>query len=68
MKQAKGATYYALLLFIGAVIMAPLASVAAAFMNLKMGFYIAGSVLTGILGSAICIRYGKEGRHGANYI
>ena len=55
-------------LVLGLFVLGPLASVSAAYMNFKLGFFLGGSILTGVLGSVVSIWYGREGRHGANYI
>jgi hypothetical protein len=49
-------------------ILGPLGGVSAAFMNFSIGFFIGGQVLAGILGSAVTLPYGPEGKHGANYM
>ena len=50
------------------LILGPLGGISAAFMNFSIGFFIGGQVLAGILGSAVTLGYGPEGKHGANYI
>ncbi len=55
-------------LALGVLLLGPLAAVSAAYMNFKLGFFLGGSILAGILGSVVSIWYGPEGRHGANYI
>lgn len=59
-------------LFLSAVaifILGPLGGIAAAYMNFKIGFFVGGQVLAGILGSAVTLRYGSErGKHYANYM
>jgi len=60
--------YYALLGFVGIMILGPLGGVAASFMNFSLGFFVGGQVLAGILGSTVTYGYGAQGRHGANYI
>ena len=42
--------------------------ISAAFMNFSIGFFVGGQVLAGILGSAVTLPYGPEGKHGANYM
>jgi uncharacterized oligopeptide transporter (OPT) family protein len=37
-------------------------------MNFSLGFFVGGQVLAGILGSAVTLGYGAEGKHGANYM
>ena len=59
-------TYVFLLL--GLLLLGPLAAVSAAYMNFKLGFFLGGSILTGVLGSVVSLWYGSDGRHGANYI
>jgi uncharacterized oligopeptide transporter (OPT) family protein len=60
---------YHLLLAASAIfIMGPLGGISAAYMNFSIGIYVAGQVLAGILGSAVTLPYGPEGKHGANYI
>ena len=60
--------YHALLLTLGILILGPLGGVTASFMNFSIGFFIGGQVLAGILGSAVTLGYGAEGKHGANYM
>jgi uncharacterized oligopeptide transporter (OPT) family protein len=60
--------YYVLLAFVAIFILGPLGAVSAAFMNFSIGFFIGGQVLAGILGSAVTLPYGPEGKHGANYM
>jgi hypothetical protein len=50
------------------LILGPLGGISAAFMNFSIGFYVGGQVLAGILGSAVTLPYGPEGKHGANYM
>jgi uncharacterized oligopeptide transporter (OPT) family protein len=50
------------------LILGPLGGISAAFMNFSIGFFIAGQVLAGILGSTVTLPYGPEGKHGANYM
>lgn len=69
MKNKPGTTkYYLVLLGLGIFLLGPLAGFSAAYMNFKLGFFLGGSMLAGVLGSAVVLLYGKEGRHGANYI
>src|ERR1043165_2398655 len=49
-------------------ILGPLGGISAAFMNFSIGFFVGGQVLAGILGSAVTLPYGPEGKHGANYM
>src|SRR4051812_38298244 len=37
-------------------------------MNFSLGFFVGGQVLAGLLGSAVTVGYGADGKHGANYI
>jgi uncharacterized oligopeptide transporter (OPT) family protein len=60
--------YYILLGAVAILILGPLGGISAAFMNFSIGFFIGGQVLAGILGSAVTLSYGPEGKHGANYI
>lgn len=60
--------YHLLLGAVAIFILGPLGGVSAAFMNFSIGFFVGGQVLAGILGSAVTLPYGPEGRHGANYI
>src|SRR6266550_5004401 len=60
--------YHLLLTAVAILILGPLGGISAAFMNFSIGFFIGGQVLAGILGSAVTLPYGPEGRHGANYI
>ena len=50
------------------LILGPLGGISAAFMNFSIGFFVGGQVLAGILGSAVTLPYGPEGKHGANYM
>jgi uncharacterized oligopeptide transporter (OPT) family protein len=60
--------YHILLAVVAILILGPLGGISAAFMNFSIGFFIGGQVLAGILGSAVTLPYGPEGRHGANYM
>lgn len=60
--------YHALLTIVAILILGPLGGVSAAFMNFSIGFFIGGQVLAGILGSAVTLPYGADGKHGANYM
>lgn len=60
--------YHLLLAATGMLVLGPLAGVTAAYMNFSLGFFVAGQVLAGLLGSAVTAGYGAAGRHGANYI
>src|ERR1041385_1520412 len=64
-----GSPGYLLLLAIVAIfILGPLGGISAAFMNFSIGFFVGGQVLAGILGSAVTLPYGPEGKHGGNYM
>lgn len=60
--------YHLLLGAVAIFILGPLGGVSAAFMNFSIGFFVGGQVLAGILGSAVTLPYGSEGKHGANYM
>ena len=60
--------YYALLGGLGMLVLGPLGGVTASFMNFSIGFFVGGQVLAGILGSTVTYGYGRDGKHGANYI
>lgn len=60
--------YHVLLSAVAILILGPLGGISAAFMNFSIGFFIAGQVLAGILGSTVTLPYGPEGKHGANYM
>ncbi len=60
--------YHLLLAGVAIFILGPLGGISAAFMNFSIGFFIAGQVLAGILGSTVTVPYGPEGKHGANYL
>lgn len=60
--------YYLMLGVVAVTILGPLGGVTAAYMNFSLGFFIGGQVLAGILGSIVTLGYGKEGKHGANYM
>ncbi|TAK99443.1 MAG: peptide transporter, partial [Verrucomicrobia bacterium] len=60
--------YHLLLASVAIFILGPLGGISAAFMNFSIGFFIGGQVLAGILGSAVTLPYGPDGKHGANYI
>lgn len=60
--------YHVLLVCVAIFILGPLGGISAAFMNFSIGFFIGGSVLAGILGSAVTLPYGPDGKHGANYM
>lgn len=60
--------YHILLAVVAILILGPLGGISAAFMNFSIGFFIGGQVLAGILGSAVTLPYGPEGKHGANYM
>lgn len=60
--------YHILLAAVAIFILGPLGGVSAAFMNFSIGIFIGGQVLAGILGSAVTLPYGPEGKHGANYM
>ena len=61
-------SYYVMLAVIAVTVLGPLGGVTAAYMNFSLGFFIGGQVLAGILGSIVTLGYGKEGKHGANYM
>src|SRR5437868_8853560 len=60
--------YHVMLSAVAIFILGPLGGVSAAFMNFSIGFFIGGQVLAGILGSTVTLPYGREGKHGANYM
>jgi uncharacterized oligopeptide transporter (OPT) family protein len=60
--------YHLMLAAVAIFFLGPLGGVSAAFMNFSIGFFVGGQVLAGILGSAVTLPYGPEGKHGANYI
>ncbi len=60
--------YHVFLTVISLFILGPLGGVTAAYMNFSLGFFVAGQVLAGILGSSVTYFYGPEGKHGANYM
>lgn len=60
--------YHILLASAAILVLGPLGGISAAFMNFSIGFFVAGQVLAGILGSAVTLPYGPPGKHGANYI
>ncbi len=60
--------YYVMLGIVAVTILGPLGGVTAAYMNFSLGFFIGGQVLAGILGSVVTLGYGKDGKHGANYM
>src|SRR5437870_6875398 len=60
--------YHLMLACVAILVLGPLGGVSAAFMNFSIGFFIGGQVLAGILGSAVTLPYGPEGKHGANYM
>jgi uncharacterized oligopeptide transporter (OPT) family protein len=60
--------YHLLLAVVAVCILGPLGGISAAYMNFSIGFFVGGQVLAGILGSAVTLGYGPEGRHGANYM
>jgi uncharacterized oligopeptide transporter (OPT) family protein len=62
------AGYFVFLGFIAIFILGPLGGVTASFMNFRLGFFVGGQVLAGILGSVVTYFYGPEGKHGANYM
>ena len=61
-------SYHILLSCVAILILGPLGGISAAFMNFSIGFFVAGQVLAGILGSVVTLPYGPEGKHGANYM
>jgi uncharacterized oligopeptide transporter (OPT) family protein len=60
--------YHLLLAATGMLVLGPLAGVTAVYMNFSLGFFVGGQVLAGLLGSAVTMGYGADGKHGANYI
>src|SRR5436190_9603285 len=60
--------YHVFLTAVALLILGPLGGISGAFMNFSIGFFIGGQVLAGILGSAVTLPYGPEGKHGANYM
>src|SRR5512136_2184573 len=60
--------YHLMLGTVAIFILGPLGGISAAFMNFSIGFFLGGQVLAGILGSAVTLPYGPEGKHGANYM
>jgi len=60
--------YHLLLGTVAILVLGPLGGISAAFMNFSIGFFVGGQVLAGILGSAVTLGYGPDGKHGANYI
>jgi len=60
--------YHLMLSVVAICILGPLGGISAAFMNFSIGFFVGGQVLAGILGSAVTLPYGPEGKHGANYM
>jgi uncharacterized oligopeptide transporter (OPT) family protein len=60
--------YHVMLTVVAILILGPLGGISGSFMNFSIGFFIGGQVLAGILGSAVTLPYGPEGKHGANYM
>jgi len=60
--------YHVMLSAVAILILGPLGGISAAFMNFSIGFFVGGQVLAGILGSAVTLPYGPDGKHGANYM
>src|SRR4030095_7245844 len=60
--------YHILLATVAILILRPPRGISAAYMNFSIGFFVGGQVLAGILGSAVTLPYGPEGKHGANYM
>jgi uncharacterized oligopeptide transporter (OPT) family protein len=60
--------YHVMLSAVAILILGPLGGISAAFMNFSIGFFVGGQVLAGILGSAVTLPYGPEGKNGANYM
>jgi uncharacterized oligopeptide transporter (OPT) family protein len=60
--------YHVLLSVVAILILGPLGGISSAFMVFSIGFFVGGQVLAGILGSAVTLPYGPEGKHGANYM
>jgi len=50
------------------LVLGPLCGLTAVYMVFWLGFFVGGQELAGILGSVVTFGYGREGRHGANYI
>jgi 2-keto-3-deoxy-L-rhamnonate aldolase RhmA len=57
-----------MLVAVALLVLGPLSGITAAYMNFSLGFFVAGQLLAGILGSAVTYWYGPEGKHGANYM
>src|SRR5688500_10195820 len=60
--------YHLLLGATALLVLGPLGGITASYMNFSLGFFVGGQVLAGILGSAVTLGYGPEGKHGANYM
>jgi hypothetical protein len=60
--------YHVMLTCVAIFILGPLGGISGAFMNFSIGIFVGGQVLAGILGSAVTLPYGPEGKHGANYM
>jgi uncharacterized oligopeptide transporter (OPT) family protein len=60
--------YHVMLSVVAIFILGPLGGISSAFMVFSIGFFVGGQVLAGILGSAVTLPYGPEGKHGANYM
>jgi uncharacterized oligopeptide transporter (OPT) family protein len=60
--------YHVFLALISIVILGPLGGITAAYMNYRLGTFVGGQVLAGILGSLVTYFYGPQGKHGANYM
>jgi len=60
--------YHVMLSVVAILVLGPLGGISSAFMVFSIGFFVGGQVLAGILGSAVTLPYGPEGKHGANYM
>src|ERR1041384_2460757 len=60
--------YHVMLVAVALLVLGPLSGITAAYTNFSLGFFVAGQLLAGILGSAVTYWYGPEGKHGANYM
>src|SRR3954470_9253867 len=59
--------YHLLLGGVAMLLLGPLGGVTSAYMFFTLGFAVGGQVLAGILGSAVTVGSGPEGKHGGNY-
>ncbi len=62
------AKYHVLLAAVAILLLGPLGGITAAYMNFRLGTFVGGQVLAGILGSVVTYGYGPQGKHGANYM